>query len=254
MHVQRNDANKFNTRDIFPKSGSESFCPQEVEVSLSEVARYAGGSRYRMDSKMEMLARSILNQAISLSLPAFGYTVHKIINTVPNKGFLIENNILIPSPPYIPSDTASVVSVICTIGPGLEEKIRSLNTKGMSIETLYLDASGVALLEAVVQQAHGRISELARNTGLYCGCQWAPGYEKTSLEDQKKLFDLVDASALGVQLMQSGAMYPFKSLSFWIPLTRHPVAPVNRNKCRHCSFKGCNYRITHSVIKEVYPK
>lgn len=251
MHVKCNDANQSNTRDIFSKSGSESFSPQELEVSLSEVARYAGGSRYQLDSKMETLARSILNQAISLSRPAFGYAARKIFDTVPDKGFLIESNILIPSPPNIPSDTASIVSVICTIGPDLEEEIRSLNAKGMSLETLYLDASGVSLLEAVVQQAHGRISELARNTGLYCGCQWAPGHENTSLEDQKILFDLVDASAIGVQLMQSGVMYPFKSLSFWIPLTRHPVAPVNRNKCRHCSLKGCNYRITHSAIKEV---
>lgn len=251
MHAQHNDANQTKTLDISPKSGSESFCPQELEVSLSEVARYAGGSRYQMDSKMETLARSILNQAISFSHPAFGYAAHKILNAVPDKGFLIENNILIPSPPDIPSDTASVVSVICTIGPDLEEEIRSLNPKGMSLEILYMDASGVALLEAVVQQAHGRISELARNAGLYCGCQWAPGHEKISLEDQKINFDLVDASAIGVQLMQSGVMYPFKSLSFWVPLTRYQTAPVNQNKCRHCSLKGCNYRITHSVIKEV---
>ncbi len=64
MHAKFNDANQSNTRDIFPKSGPESFCPQELEVSLSEVARYAGGSRYQMDSKMETLARSILNQAL----------------------------------------------------------------------------------------------------------------------------------------------------------------------------------------------
>ncbi len=200
---------------------------------------------------METLTRSILNQAISLCRPAFGYTAQKILNALPNKGLLIKNNILIPSPPDIPSDTVSVVSVICTIGPNLEEEILSLNAKGNYLEMLYLDASGVALLEAVVQRAHGRINELARNAGLYCGCQWAPGHEKISLEDQKVLFDLVDASAIGVQLMKSGVMYPFKSISSWIPLTRYPVAPVNRNKCRYCSLKGCNYRIPHSVIKVV---
>lgn len=250
MHAKRNNTNPSHTRDISPKNGSVFLHPQELEISLSEVARYAGGSRYRMDSKMETLARSILNQAISLSRPAFGYTKHKIINTVPDKGFLIENNIMIPFPPDIPSDTVSVVSVICTIGPDLDEEIRYLNAKGISLETLYLDASGVALLEAVVEKAHVLVRELARSAGLYCGCQWAPGYEKTSLEDQKTLFDLVDASAIGVQLMQSGVMYPFKSLSFWIPLTWHPVTPVNRNKCRDCNLKGCNYRITHSVIKK----
>ena len=251
MHEQHKGSNQSKTWDIFPKSGSESFSPQELEIPLSEVARYAGGSRYQMDSKMETLTRSILNQAISLCRPAFGYTAQKILDAVPDKGFLIENNILIPSPPDIPSDTVSVVSVISTIGPNLEEEILSLNAKGNYLEMLYLDASGVALLEAVVQQAHGRISELAQNVGLYCGCQWAPGHEKTSLEDQIILFDLVDASAIGVHLMQSGVMYPFKSLSSWIPLTRYPVAPVNRNKCRYCSLKGCNYRIAHSVIKEV---
>ena len=146
MHAQHNGANQSKTWDIFPKSGSESFSPQELEVPLSEVARYAGGSSYQMDSKMETLTRSILNQAISLCRPAFGYTAQKILDAVPDKGFLIENNILIPSPPDIPSVTVSVVSVICTIGPNLEKEIRSLNAKGMYLEMLYLDASGVALL------------------------------------------------------------------------------------------------------------
>lgn len=251
MLEQTDGSNKLGTMSIFPKSGSVFLKSQELEVSLNEMARYAGGSRYRMDLKMETLARSILNQAISLCRPAFGYTAHKVLDAVPDKGFLIENNILIPSPPDISSDTASVVSVICTIGPNLEEKIRSLNAKGMYLEMVYLDASGVALLEAVVQRAYELISELALKACLYVGCRWAPGYETTPLKDQSVLFDIVDADDIGVQLRQSGIMRPFKSLSFWIPLTRHPVAPVNRNNCRRCSLKGCKYRITPSMEKEI---
>jgi|GEM_PF-461812 len=251
MRTRHNGSNQSDTRDIFPKNGSESFCPWELEVSLNEVVRYAGGSRYQMDSKTETLARSILSQAISLCHPAFGYARHKIINTVKNKGFLIENNIFVPSPPDIPSDSQFLVSVIGTIGQNLEEIVHSLNTKSMYLEALFLDASGVALIESVAQHARERISDLAGRAGLHCGCQWAPGYEKTLLEDQKILFDITDASAIGVQLMQSGVMHPFKSLSFWIPLVLHPVSPVNRNKCRHCSLKCCIYRITHSADQKV---
>ncbi len=60
-----------------PESGAGYFESEELEILLSEVARYAGGSRYRMDSDMEAVARSMLQRAKLLSRPAFGYSIRK---------------------------------------------------------------------------------------------------------------------------------------------------------------------------------
>lgn len=247
MDAQRNGSDRSKSKSIFPKGGSDSFNPQELKVHLSEVARYAGGSRYQIDSEMEALARSMFNQARSLCRPVFGYVKHKIITAVPGKGILIEDKVLIPCPPDILNEVEFIVSVVCTIGPNLEKDVHALNTNGMRLEALFLDASGVALLEAAAQKAHEQIDKLARKDNLFSGCRREPGCEKIPLEAQKILFNLIDASAIGVELLQGGVMRPFKSLSFWIPIMRHPVAPVTQDKCRSCGLKHCFYRTPPSA-------
>ncbi|MCK5722275.1 MAG: hypothetical protein KAI84_07025, partial [Gammaproteobacteria bacterium] len=215
----------------------------------SEVARYAGGSRYRMDSNMEAVARSMLQRAKLLSRPAFGYSIRKIIDTVPGKGILIENEALIPVPTDILQELTHIVTVVCTIGPALEKEVGLLNAEGEYLNALYLDASGVALLEDTAQKAHEQVCRPAYKKGLYAGCRWEPGCEKLPMEAQKVLFDLVDVSAIGVELTQSGVMRPLKSLSFWSPLSSLPIVPVDRNKCRTCALKDCIYRTSSSGNK-----
>lgn len=153
-------------RGITPKNGSVTFNPQDLEIPLNEVARCAGGSRYQMDSKIKELAQSMFNQALSLVRPAYGYTASDVINAVPDKGFAIGNNILIPCPLDIQSETISIISLICTIGADLELKVHELNTKCMQLEALFLDASGVALLEATAQQAYVKICKQAIKAGI----------------------------------------------------------------------------------------
>ena len=235
--------------NFLPDSGSGYFKPEELKIPLSEVARYAGGSRYRMDSKMEAIARPMLQLAKLLSRPAFGYSIRKIIDTVPGKGLVIENEMLIPVPTAIPQELTHIVSVICTIGPDLEEEVSSLNAEGEHLNALYLDASGIALLEDTAQKAHEQACRLAYKKGLYAGCRWEPGCEKLPMEAQKVLFGLVDVSNIGVELTQSGVMLPLKSLSFWSPLSRLPLVPVDRNKCRTCGLKDCIYRSNRSQVQ-----
>jgi len=144
--------------NFLPDSGSGYFKPEELEIPLSEVARYAGGSRYRMDSKMEAVAQSLLQRAKLLSRPAFEFSIRTTIDTVPGKGILIEKEVLIPVPTNVPQELTHIFTVVCTIGPKLEEEVGSLNAKGEHLNGLYLDASGVALLEDTAQKAMNRFA------------------------------------------------------------------------------------------------
>jgi len=233
-----------------PESGSGYFKPLELNISLNEVARYAGGSRYRMDSKMETIARSMLQRAKSLSCPAFAYSIRKIIDAVPGKGVLIENEVLLPVPTGIPGELTHIVTVVCTIGPDLEKEVGALNAEGEYLDALYLDASGVALLEDTARKAHAQVCRPAHKKGLYSGCRWEPGCEELPMKAQKILFGLVDVSAIGVELAPGGIMRPLKSLSFWSPLSKAPLEPVDQNKCRACGLKGCIYRKRNTMRNE----
>jgi len=139
-----------------------------------------------------------------------------------------------------------IVTVVCTIGPDLEKEVGALNAEGEYLNALYLDASGVALLEDTARKAHAQACRPAHKKGLHAGYRWEPGCEKLPMEAQKVLFGLVDVSAIGVELTHSGVMRPLKSLSFWSPLARVPLELVDRNKCRACGLKGCIYRTSSS--------
>jgi len=53
------------------------FPPAAVTTSVSEVARYAGGSRYRPDEKTGKIIAAVLSRALKLIQPGAVYRLHR---------------------------------------------------------------------------------------------------------------------------------------------------------------------------------
>jgi len=68
---------------------------------------------------------------------------------------------------------------------------------------------------------------------------------QATLMDAAGVAQLIDATVIGVQINESGVMFPMKSLSFWVRWT-HSRRPNDRNrhKCLACDLKGCAFRVT----------
>ena len=110
---------------------------------------------------------------------------------------------------------------------------------GDTLGSLFLHAAGVAFLEALSARAHGALQEQAHERRLQTGCRCAPGYEGLDLSCQRRLFDLLDASSIGVQLNASGMMIPAKSVSFVTKWTTSRLPQGNLHKCASCSLSHC---------------
>lgn len=208
---------------------------KDLMVTPEDVARYAGGSHYRPDAERKKLAAHILKCAATLVQPAFVYAAHQINTIDPVSLFL--------PPDKLDAGAVCIVAAVCTLGPELEKETSNLMAQGKALDALFLDAAGVALLEALSDEVHSHLKKEAAKDGMFAGCRFGPGYGNIPVGAQKTLFESVNPEAIGVQLKASGILYPLKSLSFWVMWTSQPSLEGSTYKCQNCALKNCAYRI-----------
>jgi hypothetical protein len=215
----------------------------ELSVTLGQVARYSGGSGYRMDERMKEVAAPILELAKSLAEPAFSFCVRRTsdLEEGPRKLFLgCENQ----------EDSPAVCLCVCTLGEKLEKTVANLTRNGKFLEGALLDAAGVGLLESLGKLSFKRVQDEARRRGLYCGCRSGPGYDGAPLESQKLVFSLLNGGDIGVGLSDSFVMSPAKSLSYWVAFHTTSRVQADIYKCAACDLADCSFRIVeHKIIK-----
>jgi len=207
-------------------------------VTPENVARYAGGSHYRPDAERERLAADILDHASALVQPAFVYAAHSINTLDPKKGIS-----LFLSPDKLDAGIVFITAAVCTIGSELENETSRLMAQGKALDALFMNAAGVAILEALSDKAHLHLKKEAAKEGLFAGCRFGPGFENIPLSAQKSLLELVNPEAIDVQLNSSGVLFPLKSLSFWVMWTSQPPQDASTYKCQNCTLNNCAYRI-----------
>jgi hypothetical protein len=210
--------------------------PLDLAITVKQVARYAGGSRYRMDADMEKKALSVLEEAINLIDPALVYSIHEISHLhydIRTGLFLPENT----------DETPKVAGCICTLGPKLETAVSEAMQTGDGLHGALLDAAGVGLLESLGHLSFSHIRTEARQHNLYAGCRSGPGYNHVPMEAQVHLFSMADPTDIGVSLTRSFVMIPSKSLSFFVVLHKHSHGDTDGYKCGVCDLADCPYRI-----------
>jgi len=214
-------------------------------VTPETVARYAGGSQYRPDAERKDLAADTLERASALVQPAFVYAAHSINTLDPEKGV----SLFLP-PDKLYAGTVFIVAAVCTIGHELENETSRLMAQENVLDALFLDAAGVAILEALSEEAHLHLKKEALKKGLFAGCRFGPGFENIPLSAQKSLLESVNLGAIGVQLKSSGVLFPLKSLSFWVMWTSQPPKAASTDKCQNCTLNNCTYRIAAQLQHE----
>jgi len=208
---------------------------KDLIVTPEDVARYAGGSHYRPDAERKRLASDMLECASALAQPAFVYATHPLDSTDPVFSFLpYKNN---------GAGKANLAASICTIGPELENETSKFMSQEKSLDALFLDAAGVAILEALSDEVHSYLKKEAAKNGLFTGCRFGPGYGDIPVDAQKILFESVNPEVIGVQLKESGILFPLKSLSFWVVWSTQPPPEGSSYKCQNCTLNNCVYRI-----------
>jgi hypothetical protein len=115
------------------------------------------------------------------------------------------------------SDAEMVAFCLCTIGPRLEQAVKTLITEGEILRSLILDALGSEAVEDVATQSDRIIAEKALKMHFWPSKRYSPGYKNWMLEEQRFIFGILPAVDIGVKLHEESCMMiPRKSISFRI--------------------------------------
>jgi hypothetical protein len=217
--------------------------PNELVVSLRQVARYAGGIRYRMDAPRRDTADMILKNAMQLVHPTFVYSVHDSEEVATRGEAKVGGQVTFHQLEFFRDDRVKNVAVcVCSIGRQLENEVQRLINEQTALRGILLDAIGVAFLDALSTAAYTHAQIRAEQRRLHCSCRFGPGCGDLDLSLQKQVFALVDASSIDVHLNDDCVMTPAKSLSFFTAWTSAPLSAADLDKCASCTFVGCDYR------------
>ena len=229
------------------------FSPDAITTTLQQVCRYAGGTGYKMNSDTGNLVSKTLERARQLITPALVYAIHPVTEVFADGTLVLKNRVSLLLPEHERDvHTRHVAAVVCTLGKELEITGRRFAKQGEFLESLFLDAAGVALIEALSERAYEMMLQKAKKEKLYTGCRFAPGYTGMPISNQAVLFDLVDAAAIGVNLNQRWVMTPNKSLSFFLRLTTRKTRLRDVYKCEICPVTDCRFKM--SLASAASPK
>ena len=146
------------------------------------------------------------------------------------------------------AEAHGAILVAVSAGPELEQEAQRLWRDEKPDEYFFLEVLGSAIVEHLTTTTGAQLCAWAEDQGMAVLPHDSPGYPGWDIAEQPRLFELM-AQRLPyqyqVEVLESGALRPKKSLLGVFGLTRH-IDRVRRITelvpCENCAFTPCQYR------------
>jgi hypothetical protein len=131
---------------------------------------------------------------------------------------------------------------ICTVGEGIERRVRELFDAREFPLAVMLDSVGSAAVESLAGYANDLLCQAGLRAGTKVTNRISPGYAGWDTAEQAALFRLCPGDPIGVRLNAACFMTPGKSISWLVGIG--PGARVDHyfTQCRRCWMPECAYR------------
>ncbi len=134
----------------------------------------------------------------------------------------------------------SVTFFLATIGEQVDDVINtSLNEKKLSDAYIY-DAIGSAAVEATVEDFQNKMDSEIKEKNRRTTLRFSPGYCDWQINEQKKVFSVLENDLIDVDLNESYLMAPRKSVSGVFGIGNSDLVDKHEtNPCRICGMHRC---------------
>jgi hypothetical protein len=141
------------------------------------------------------------------------------------------------------SDSAALF--LCTAGEEIGEKSRISMKEGDLLKGYIYDVVGSEIVEAAAELMQDELEKKMAESGRKITNRFSPGYCGWNVDEQHKLFNLMNENFCGIRLSPSSLMEPVKSVSGIIGIGEN----VKRRPytCNLCDLKNCIYRKSREV-------
>ncbi len=209
----------------------------QLGITPSEVINYMSSRDMTNKEYFTLLAENELDKIKNEDV-YFGYTVIpasldapllKIGKTIFNVGYDI--SLMLKS-------VERTAVFVCTVSPELNRSLTQYSFSSNYMESYMMDIIGTVIIEKTLEKLHDEIkndpgSGKITNTISPGNCGW-------SVEEQRKLLDLLPEGFLNIKLNDYGMMDPVKSLSGIIGIGSGVIH--KQTECRYCKSRNCPYR------------
>lgn len=200
-------------RERTPESCLVDFLPVTVRRgNLLRALGYEGQGK--LTPRVEELVREGMEEGVNLLRPQGIYTLFPI-REVSESGIRVNAEVAFETRLIARAfREAELMAVfIVTIGPEIERKVAQLSREDQMSRGLAYDTFGSEAAESAADLMNEIIEEWAGIQERRTTLRFSPGYCDWSVEEQGKLFSLVDGEKIGVRLSPSSMMIPRKSVS-----------------------------------------
>ncbi len=188
--------------------------------------------------ELRQVYEAALAEARTLIRPGIAYAAHPVV-TVEAERLLIADGQALESAVVacLFAGAPEIVLTIYSIGPRLEERATQYHAAGDYLPGFALDVLGSAAVNEVGRVAYGLIEDLAKSKGLNASIPLNPGTSHWPLSGNQVLTQLVPAAEIGIEILDSGLLRPFKSISFAVALGEHVLTPAEGSSCDYCDTR-----------------
>lgn len=227
--------------------------PLLAQVDLAEVKRYAGlrGSDFPAELLQEACTQVLLAKQLK--------TVWRVYDYNSEEG-LVYDKALSPAGQEalytIPGralrkhleGAEQVVFLAVTLGEQAEEASAANFAEGNYALGLLIDAAATTLVEQGADALGEFLKGIFAKTGWELTSRFSPGYGDWALTEQKTVWGLTGAAAIGIRLTESCMLWPRKSITAVLGLKQKKVVAepclAVKHACAQCSQKDCLARKT----------
>lgn len=137
----------------------------------------------------------------------------------------------------------NLVLAVCTVGELIDKRLKELRSNKEVFMMMILDELASWGLDQVRFQVLENISQECESRGLRTSSCLSPGESEWSVKEQRKIFQLLSTSKIGVELRSQYVMTPLKSISLLVGVSDSPMGEEDMSNCDFCSMKDrCKYK------------
>ena len=138
-------------------------------------------------------------------------------------------------------DCKQVVLFVATLGTEVDRLIRKMQVVDMA-KAVVMQACAATLLEEYSDELQQKITEHMQEQGKYIRPRFSPGYGDFSIQHQKAVLAMLEASKrIGDTMTDSNMLTPTKSVTAVIGIGDAEMN-CNLNSCEECDKTDCTYR------------
>ena len=144
----------------------------------------------------------------------------------------------------------AVVCFVATLGQEVQHQISHLSNGGKLSDAYIVDAIASVGTEQTVESFQSQMRDGCRRYGKGVTLRFSPGYCDWPIEEQTKVFRVVEAGRIGVRLTDSFLMTPSKSVSGVFGIVQGAGASLPHNPCLLCGRSHCLGRRTERTTAD----